>query len=343
MIHPLTHALYTLAYTFLYNHSYTLPHTLDTRLYNLSFTLPPPDTIIGQSLSSSYQLRLKRNNKQLPANTNLPQHDHDGSHLSALGCAYSCYLVTISHLLCQSLSKGPSSRRRAAPTTQRIIEEYTHSLNQSHHSYNSTSVLDPPSEHSSPHPSGPSLSPGPSPGTSPSPLAFATVAISSLSIANRAIGTATGGNSTEPSPDQRRNLLPTAEPSPDQRERRTSIASNSTLGDTRSRSASVATSPEDFAKNIESAKMGLKVCFEVLSSLSRFQEVPDDIVYRSMADACGACGCPTEAIDLLVRAYPPNTKHQYIPFQYNIHTSYQYNIHTSSQLPIINPPPHPPS
>ena len=244
-------------------------------IYTLSYTpshipSPTPSPVhTGQSLSSCYQLRLKRNNKQLPPNANLPQHDHDGSHLSALGCAYSCYLVTTSHLLCQSLSKGPASRRRAAPTTQRIIEEYTHSLNQSHHSHSSTSVLDQPSDNIASYPG--------------SPGAIVGIAISSLSITGRAVVAGT-----------------TAEPSPDNRERRTSIGSNSTIGDSRARSASVFTSTEDFAKNIESAKMGLKVCFEVLSSLSRFQEVPDDIVYRSMADACGACGCPTEAIDLLV-------------------------------------------
>ena len=201
--------------------------------------------------------------------------------MSALGCAYSCYLVTISHMLCQSLSKGSASRRRAAPTTQRIIEEYTHSMNQSHHSHTSTSVLDSPTEHVS---------------HLGSPNAIVGVAISSLSITNRVLVAP-----TEHSLDPRRNIL-SPEPSPDNRERRSSINSNNSYsqGDPRSRSTSVYTNTEDFTKNIESAKMGLKVCFEVLSSLSRFQEVPDDIVYRSMADACGACGCPTEAIDLLV-------------------------------------------
>ena len=38
----------------------------------------------------------------------------------------------------------------------------------------------------------------------------------------------------------------------------------------------------------------------MLSSLGRLQAVPDDIVYRSLADACGACGCPSEAVALLV-------------------------------------------
>jgi hypothetical protein len=44
------------------------------------------------------------------------------------------------------------------------------------------------------------------------------------------------------------------------------------------------------------ATLGLKISFEVLSSLSRLQEAPDDIVYRSLADLCGACACPSEAV-----------------------------------------------
>jgi hypothetical protein len=99
---------------------------LDPALFSAPRKLPA-SLDAGLTLASAYQLRLKRNNKQqlpMPPATAPPPHDHDGSHLSALGCTYSCYLVTVALLVCHSLAKGPASRRHAAPTTQRIIEEY---------------------------------------------------------------------------------------------------------------------------------------------------------------------------------------------------------------------------
>ena len=98
---------------------------LDPTLFSAPRKLPAP-LDAGLALASAYQLRLKRNNKQLPMPPTAapPPHDHDGSHLSALGSTYSCYLVTAALLVCHSLAKGPASRRHAAPTTQRIIDEY---------------------------------------------------------------------------------------------------------------------------------------------------------------------------------------------------------------------------
>lgn len=210
---------------------------LDESLYSAPRKLPA-QLDAGQSLTSCYQLRLKRNNKQPPTNGAQNQNDHDGSHLSALGCAYSCYLVTIALLMCHSVSKGAFTRRHAGPTTQRIIEEFSVNASSNHGGSSNNSVQDQP------------------------------------------LGASSNSGATPP------------------RERQNSTTSTSTTSRSRSESV-VYTSTEDFAKNIESAKLGLKVCFEVLSSLGRFQEVPDDVVYRSLADACGACGCPSEAIDLL--------------------------------------------
>ena len=48
------------------------------------------------------------------------------------------------------------------------------------------------------------------------------------------------------------------------------------------------------------AKLALRTIFEVLNCLSRADHSPDEIVYRYMADACGACGDPQYLIDLLV-------------------------------------------
>ena len=176
---------------------------LDPALFSAPRKLPA-SLDAGLTLASAYQLRLKRNNKQqlpMPPATAPPPHDHDGSHLSALGCTYSCYLVTVALLVCHSLAKGPASRRHAAPTTQRIIEEYAPSA----------------------------------PGSS------------NNSVAGSAVGE-----------------------SPVGRERRPSTASST--GQPRSRSSSsAAAGTEDFARNAEPAKLGLKVCFEVMSSLGRFQ------------------------------------------------------------------------
>eukprot|EP01038_Epipyxis_sp_PR26KG_P004270 gene4270-6049_t len=51
---------------------------------------------------------------------------------------------------------------------------------------------------------------------------------------------------------------------------------------------------------ISSSKLALKVAFEALHCLSKLDQTPDEIVYRALADACGACGESAGIIDLLI-------------------------------------------
>jgi hypothetical protein len=53
-------------------------------------------------------------------------------------------------------------------------------------------------------------------------------------------------------------------------------------------------------KNREAAVLGLKIALETLNCLGKLDECPDDLVYRSLADTCAACGFSSEVVDLLV-------------------------------------------
>ena len=71
----------------------------------------------GRSLAAMYQARLKLSTAALaPA---------CGPQLTALECIYSCYLVTVSHFVCNSTRVISTRKATQATTTQQIIEEYT--------------------------------------------------------------------------------------------------------------------------------------------------------------------------------------------------------------------------
>jgi len=47
------------------------------------------------------------------------------------------------------------------------------------------------------------------------------------------------------------------------------------------------------------ARLGLKVAFEALNCLTKLDEAPEDLVFRSLLEACGACGEAASAVDVL--------------------------------------------
>jgi len=60
---------------------------------------------------------------------------------------------------------------------------------------------------------------------------------------------------------------------------------------------------EDSVEILNSAKVGIQVAFETLNALSKLDDIPDDLVYRALIDACGTCGLSQEAIDLILHMY----------------------------------------
>ena len=84
----------------------------------------------GHSLSAAYQARLKQSSSVTAPSSN---------HLSALECVYSCYLVTVSHLICQSSIVAGSRKSAQVLTTRQIITEFAGSSS-GYHS-NSQSVV----------------------------------------------------------------------------------------------------------------------------------------------------------------------------------------------------------
>ena len=71
----------------------------------------------GQSIAAMYQARLKQSSSSSTAPA-------PGFHLTALECTYSCYLVTVSHFVCNSTRITGTRKTTQALTTQQIIEEY---------------------------------------------------------------------------------------------------------------------------------------------------------------------------------------------------------------------------
>ena len=83
----------------------------------------------GQSLAAMYQARLKHNSSlSTSASVTI-----NGPQLTALECVYSCYLVTVSHFICNAASRTNGMRKTTqALTTQQIIEDYAGASNSLH-------------------------------------------------------------------------------------------------------------------------------------------------------------------------------------------------------------------
>ena len=98
------------------------------RLYSAPRKLPAM-LDAGQSLAAMYQARLKHNSSlSTSASVTI-----NGPQLTALECVYSCYLVTVSHFICNAASRTNGMRKTTqALTTQQIIEDYAGASNSLH-------------------------------------------------------------------------------------------------------------------------------------------------------------------------------------------------------------------
>jgi hypothetical protein len=79
----------------------------------------------GQSLAAMYQARLKHSSSSTTSSSSGPQ-------LNALECVYSCYLVTVSHFICNGSRTTGMRKTTQALTTQQIIEDYAGASNALH-------------------------------------------------------------------------------------------------------------------------------------------------------------------------------------------------------------------
>jgi hypothetical protein len=79
----------------------------------------------GQSLAAMYQARLKHSASSTTSSSS-------GLQLNALECVYSCYLVTVSHFICNGSRTTGMRRTTQALTTQQIIEDYAGASNALH-------------------------------------------------------------------------------------------------------------------------------------------------------------------------------------------------------------------
>ena len=80
----------------------------------------------GQSLSAMYQARLKHISSSSTSSS------INGLQLNALECVYSCYLVTVSHFICNASRSTGMRKTTQALTTQQIIEDYAGASNSLH-------------------------------------------------------------------------------------------------------------------------------------------------------------------------------------------------------------------
>ena len=95
------------------------------RLYSAPRKLPAM-LDAGQSLAAMYQARLKHiSSSSASVSINGPQ-------LTALECVYSCYLVTVSHFICNASRTNGMRKTTQALTTQQIIEDYAGASNSLH-------------------------------------------------------------------------------------------------------------------------------------------------------------------------------------------------------------------
>jgi hypothetical protein len=293
---------------------YTYPNGLghlNSSLYSAPRNLTPPLNS-GVSTSLMHLARLKR------ANTSFLGSGQVGPQ-SAFASTYSCYIVTLSRLICYTQSH--LFEFKAAPRTsiQQIIEEYGNADdmdNSTHHSEKSFDIgridlraienaivdrLDTNAQiesiMSQTHDADPDEDQQAAIDAltlTASPLLSQHVASSlksskdrhtiSVIISPRDVdsnaGDETNISQAEPSPLQRSNSIVN-------RRSRTS-----TLGG-RKRSESSSTQQDD-KELVEAAKLALRVSLEALNCLSRLDEPADDAVFRSLAEACGCCGFAQE-------------------------------------------------
>ena len=80
----------------------------------------------GQSLAAMYQARLKH------SSTSATSSSSNGPQLNAVECVYSCYLVTVSHFICNGSRTTGMRKTTQALTTQQIIEDYAGASNALH-------------------------------------------------------------------------------------------------------------------------------------------------------------------------------------------------------------------
>ena len=159
--------------------------------------------------------------------------------LSSIAATYSCYLVTLSYVICNGLTaKGEFARRGSIRSTREVLEEYKNSPE---------------------------------------------------SIEKRRGRSASTASSS--SYEIQKALEKDMDDS-DENNNGETIFKLDALKDTLSVS--------NAEMNREAAILGLKIALEVLNCLGRLDECPDDLVYRSLADACAACGFSSEVVDLLV-------------------------------------------
>jgi len=162
--------------------------------------------------------------------------------MSSIAATYSCYLVTISYVICNGLlAKGVVSRRGSLRSTKEVLEEYK----------NSPESLE----------------------------------------KRRSRSASTASSASYDTHTIQKALEKDMEDSDDNNNDNTVFkldALKETLSSTNAE------------MNTEAAVLGLKIALEVLNCLGRLDECPDDLVYRSLADACAACGFSSEVVDLLV-------------------------------------------
>lgn len=155
--------------------------------------------------------------------------------MSSIAATYSCYLITISYVICNGLvSKGKVSKRGSLRSTREVLEEYKNSPD---------------------------------------------------SVEKRRSRSASTSSNTSYSSHEIFKILDDSE------------ESNSSHNSEKLQDASALSSHE---KTTEAAVLGLKIALETLNCLGRLDECPDDLVYRSLADTCAACGFSSEVVDLLV-------------------------------------------
>lgn len=279
---------------------------LNASLYSAPRNLTPPLNS-GVSTSMMHLARLKR------ANTSFLGSGYVGPQ-SAFASTYSCYIVTLSRLICYTQSHLFEFKAAARTSVQQIIEEYGNEDdmdNSTHHSEVSFDTgridlraiesalvdkLDTTAQIES------LLNQSQDAAPEDQQAVIDALIASPLSSPFTASGLKTSRDkhtiSVIISPRDNESIIDddTAHMEPSPLIRSNSIVTRqsrtSTLGG-RKRSESSSTQQDD-KDLMEAAKLALRVSLEALNCLSRLDEPADDAVFRSLAEACGCCGFAQE-------------------------------------------------